>query len=180
VMVSSVCRRIEARLPLGWYVMRLTARCGPLVAAMRRRAERDPEEAARRSIPDPELRARTFRDPEVGPLARALQASTLDRMALRMPGTENDVALTRGRLSFPLERMAAPLLVVHGTSDEAAPFAQAEEMVARVPGAELVALEGGRHSAIFTHREEARARVARFLGAHAPGARASDGDPGAR
>ncbi|WP_242393963.1 alpha/beta fold hydrolase [Anaeromyxobacter oryzisoli] len=177
VMVSSVCRRVEARLPLGWYVMRLMARCGPLVAAMRRRAERDPEEAARRSIPDPELRARTLRNPEVGPLLRELQSSTLERMALRLPGTENDVAVTRSELSFPLERLAAPLLVVHGTSDEAAPFEQAEEMAARVPRAELLALEGGRHVAIFTHREQARARVARFLGAHAPGARASDGDP---
>ncbi len=36
----------------------------------------------------------------------------------------------------------------------------------RIPGAELVALEGGEHVAIFTHRDEARARVMRFLSAH--------------
>lgn len=41
-------------------------------------------------------------------------------------------------------------------------------MAARIPGAELLAIEGGDHVAIFTHRDEARARVARFLLAHAP------------
>ncbi|BDG03148.1 alpha/beta fold hydrolase [Anaeromyxobacter oryzae] len=168
VVVSSVCRRVETRLPLAWHLMKLTARCGPLVAAMRRRAARDPEEAARRSIRDPALRARTLRDPEAGPLLRELQLSTLDRMPRRLAGTENDVAVTRGELSFPLERLAVPLLVVHGTDDAAAPFAQGEELAARVPGAELLAIPGGEHVSIFTHRDLVRARVARFLRAHAP------------
>jgi pimeloyl-ACP methyl ester carboxylesterase len=167
VIVSSVCRRVEIGLPLAWYAMKLVARCRPLVAAMRRKAERDPEGAARRSIPDPELRARTLRDPEVGPLLRELQLSTLDRMHLRLAGTENDVAVTRRELSFPLERIATPLLVVHGTHDSAAPFAQGLELAERVPGAELLAIDGGEHVSIFTHRDRVRARVARFLLAHA-------------
>jgi len=87
-----------------------------------------------------------------------------------MPGTENDVAVTRSELAFPLETISAPLLVVHGTDDDLAPFTQAQEIARRVPGAELVALEGGRHVAIFTHRDRARAGVTRFLRAHAPGA----------
>ncbi len=41
-------------------------------------------------------------------------------------------------------------------------------MAARIPGAELLAIEGGDHVAIFTHRDQARARVTRFLLAHAP------------
>ena len=49
--------------------------------------------------------------------------------------------------------------------------AQGEEMARRIPGAELLALEGGDHVAIFTHRAEAQARVARFLREHAPAAR---------
>ncbi len=88
-------------------------------------------------------------------------------MPLRLPGTENDVAVTRGNLSFPLERIAAPLLVVHGTQDSAAPFAQGQELAARVPRAELLAIEGGEHVSIFTHRDLVRARVARFMLAHA-------------
>ncbi|WP_242343377.1 alpha/beta fold hydrolase [Anaeromyxobacter terrae] len=89
-------------------------------------------------------------------------------MPLRLPGTGNDIATTRGDLSFPLERIAVPTLVVHGTSDSAAPFAQGQAMAARIPGAELLAIEGGEHVSIFTHRSEARARVTRFLRAHAP------------
>lgn len=168
VIVSSVCRRVEARLPLAWHLLKLTARCTPLTDLMRRRAERDPEGGARRAIPDPELRARTLADPEAGRLLRELQLSTLDRMRLRLPGTENDVAVTRGELSFPLERLATPLLVVHGTADRAAPFEQGQELAARVPGAELLAIQDGEHVSIFTHRALVRARVARFLRAHAP------------
>jgi pimeloyl-ACP methyl ester carboxylesterase len=168
VMISSVCTRVQERLPLAWYVMKLTARCEPLVAAMRRKAERDPERAARRAIVDPVLRARTLRDPEAGPLFRELQLSTLDRVRRRLAGTENDVAVTRSELSFPLEQIAVPMLVVHGTADRAAPFVQAQTLAARAPRAELLALEGGEHVSIFTHRDAVKARVARFLRAHAP------------
>ena len=172
VIVSSVCRRVEQRLPLAWWVMRLTARCGPLLALMQRKAAQDPEAATRRSIPDAALRARTTADPIAGPLLRELQASTMDRMPLRLPGTENDVAVTRSALALPIERIRAPLLVVHGTADEAAPFAHGEELAARVRGAELLAIPGGRHVTIFTHRGEVAPRVAAFLRAHAPRATA--------
>jgi pimeloyl-ACP methyl ester carboxylesterase len=173
IIISSVCTRVEERLPLGWYFMRLAAHFGPLVAAMKRKAEREPERSARRSIRDPSVRARTLSDPEAGPLLRELQLSPFDRLPLRMPGTENDVVFTRGEFSFPLERMTSPLLIVHGTRDTAAPYAQAQLLAARVPGAELLTLDGGEHVSIFTHRNEVRARVARFLGAHAPASAAS-------
>ncbi len=168
VIISSVCTRNEERLPMAWYIMKLAVRFGPLVARMRKKAEQDPDGAARRSIPDPVMRARTLADPEAGPLLRELNLSTYDWMPLRMPGTENDIHLTRSELSFPLERIAAPLLVVHGTNDSMASFDQAKVLASRVPGAELLALDRGEHVGIFTHRDEVRARVARFLGAHAP------------
>lgn len=167
VIVSSVCVRNEGRLPLAWHVMKLTARCEPLVALMRRKVARDPERAARRSIPDPALRARTVRDPEAGPLLLALQLSTLDRMRQRLPGTESDIATTFGELSLPLERIDVPVLVVHGTADRVAAFAQARRMVERIPGAELLAVEGGDHVTIFTHRGVVRERVVKFLHEHA-------------
>ncbi len=167
VMVSAnATGNIPVRLPLAWHVMKLAARLPPLVSAMRRKAERDPDASARRSIPDAALRERTLRDPEAGPLLRALQLSTLDRMALRIPGTEDDIATSRADLGFPLERIAVPVLAVHGTADPAAPFEQAEALAARVPGAELLAIEGGEHVALFTHLAEIRARVGTFLRAH--------------
>ena len=75
--------------------------------------------------------------------------------------------MTRAR-TYPLEHIEVPVLVVHGTNDPAVPFAQHGKVLSeRIPGAELVALEGGEHVAIFTHRDEARARVVRFLSTHA-------------
>jgi pimeloyl-ACP methyl ester carboxylesterase len=166
VIVSSVFRKVEQRLPLAWWVLKLTARVPFLVRGMQRKAAADPAASARRSIRDPELCARTLADPEAGPLLRELQLSTMDRMAARMAGTENDVAVTRSDLSFPLERLRPPLLVVHGTLDAVAPFEQGRELARGVPGAELAAVEGGEHVAIFTHRAQVRARVEPFLRAH--------------
>jgi pimeloyl-ACP methyl ester carboxylesterase len=163
VLVSTCSGKVETRLPLAFQLLRLAARWPWLAATMERKAARDPEAAVRRSIPDPVLRERTLRDPEAGPLFRELLASTSDRMAHRLPGTLNDVAVTRTR-TYPLERIAVPVLVVHGTNDRAVPFALHGKVLAeRIPRAELVALEGGEHVAIFTHRDEARAGVVRFL-----------------
>lgn len=126
------------------------------------------EAAARRSIPDPSVRARTLQDPEAGPLFTALLRSTADRTALRLPGTENDIHVTR-TTTYPLEQIAVPVLVVHGTADRLVPFAEhATPLATRIPGAELLAVDGGEHVAIFTHRAMVRARVAEFLRAHAP------------
>jgi pimeloyl-ACP methyl ester carboxylesterase len=168
VLVATCGSKVETRLPLAFQMLKLAARWPWLAGAMERKAAgRDPAEAARRSIPDAALRDRTLADPEAGPLFRELLSSTSDRMALRLPGTLNDVAVSRA-WTCALERIAVPVLVVHGTEDRAVPFERHGKVLAeRIPGAELVALRGGDHVAIFTHREEATARVARFLAAHA-------------
>jgi len=169
VMVSACSARLDVPLPLAWNLMKMTARLSALVAVMRGRVERDPERAARRSIPDHVMRARTFQDPEAGSLLIALQVSTLDRIALRIPGTENDIVQTRENMSFPLEIIDVPVLIVHGTADRVVPFVQnGQSLAARVPGSELLAIDGGEHVSIFTHRAEAKARVSRFLFSHAP------------
>jgi fermentation-respiration switch protein FrsA (DUF1100 family) len=67
-----------------------------------------------------------------------------------------------------VERISAPALVVHGTADKAVPFAQAESLAARIPGAELLSNEDGEHVGIFTHLHEIRLRVRAFFEAHAP------------
>ncbi len=171
VLVSTCGSRVDTRIPLSFHVVKLLARWPWFVGLMRRKTERDPDRAARRSILDPIVRARTLRDPEAGPLLNALTLSTLDRMGARLPGTENDIAVTRST-GYPLEGISVPTLVVHGTADRMVPFAEhGRALAARIPGAELLAVEGGEHVAIFTHRDEARARVTRFLRQHAPVAR---------
>jgi hypothetical protein len=90
--------------------------------------------------------------------------STFDRAALRLPVTKNDIAVTRAT-THPLEQIAVPVLVVHGTGDRLVPFTQhAKPLAARVPGAQLLAIEGGEHVAIFTHRNEVRERTASRMG----------------
>lgn len=163
VMVSACSAPIPMRPPLGFYLMRLMARFPPAVASMRRRATADPERAASRSIPDPELRARTLGDPEAGPLLMALQLSVMVRMASRIAGTDNDIKHSRRPFAYPVERISAPALVVHGTADKAVPFAQAKSLAARIPGAELLSIEDGEHVSIFTHLHEIRLKVRAFF-----------------
>ena len=168
VLISTCGTKIDTPVPMSFKVMKLLMRFRWFSAMMSKRVERNPEQAALRSITDPVVRARTLRDPEVGSLFTALLRSTADRMALRLAGTENDIAVTR-TTDYPLERIAVPTLVVHGTADRVVPFAvHAKPLAERIPGAELVAIEDGEHVAIFTHRNEVRARITEFLRKHVP------------
>ena len=70
---------------------------------------------------------------------------------------------------FALQHRPRDALVVQGTADRMLPFKQhAKSLVAHIPGVELLAIEGGEHASIFTHRDEVRTRVTRFLCDHAP------------
>jgi pimeloyl-ACP methyl ester carboxylesterase len=163
VLVSSCTARLEHRLPLAWRLLRLIARFPALGRLLRPDVDAHPDRALRRSIPDPALRAATLRHPVAGPLLLALVRSTGDRLPLRIAGAENDIRMSRENLDLPLERLAVPALAIHGTADRVVPFSQARAFAARVPGAELHGLEGGDHVALFTHLDEFRARVARFV-----------------
>lgn len=78
VLVSTVGEPVTGRLPLSFHLAMWLGRHAWFSAWMQRRRLRDPDAAARRSIRDPEIRARTLADPEAGPLFRALLASTGD------------------------------------------------------------------------------------------------------
>jgi pimeloyl-ACP methyl ester carboxylesterase len=167
VLVSTVGDAVTGRLPLSFHLTLWLGRQGWFAARIRRRLDRDPEAAARRSIRDPEVRARTLADPEAGPLYRSLLASAGDRIALRVEGTGQDVKASR-RPAPRLEEIQAPTLVVHGTHDRVVPFDRHGAVLARrIPRAELLAVEGGEHVALFTHRALVRDRVRAFLRAHA-------------
>jgi pimeloyl-ACP methyl ester carboxylesterase len=168
VLVSTVGQPMSGRLPLSYHLKMWLARRAWFAERIRRRIERDPEAAARRSIRDPDVRARTLADPEAGPLFRTMIASKGDRIAMRLDGTKQDVRAGRAPAP-PLEDVRVPTLVVHGTNDRVVPFARHGAILARrIPGAELLAIEGGEHVAIFTHRPLIQARVDAFLRAHAP------------
>lgn len=168
VLISTCAGKVDTPIPLSFQLMKLLVRWPAFAAMMKRRTEKDLERALRRSIADPGLRARTLRDPQVRPLIEELLVGGFDRMALRLPGTDNDIRITR-TTTYPLEQIAVPVLVVHGTKDRLVPFRQHGKLLAaRIPGAQLLAVEGGEHMSIFTHRDEVRARVTRFLRELAP------------
>ena len=163
VLVSTCAGKVDTPLPVSFHVTKLMARVPPLVALLRKRALADIGKSARRSVRDDEVRARMLRDPVAAPLFEALLASTFDRMGQRLAGLENDIAVTR-TTSYELEKIRVPVLIVHGTNDALVPFDKhAKVLAARIPGAKLLAIEAGEHVAIFTHRDEVRAEVGRFL-----------------
>jgi pimeloyl-ACP methyl ester carboxylesterase len=163
ILISSCSAPLKMKRPWRSRVLEWVARHPSLTSRMARRTIRDPERAARRSIPNTLLRVRTLSDAEAGPLLREWQQSAFDRLAARLPGTRNDRENARRPFAYPVESIAAPLLVIHGTKDRAVPFAQAKALAGAVPGAQLLALEGAGHAALFTHLRQIRARVGAFL-----------------
>lgn len=166
VLISTVGGMVDSPLPFAFHVMKWLARFPAFSRMMRKKAGQNMEQNLARSISDPEILARTLRDAEVRPLLEELTLSTFDRMGQRMAGTVNDIRITRNTV-YPLEQIAVPTLVVHGTADRLVPFEQHGKVLAeRIPGAELLKVEGGEHVAIFTERERVRARVMGFLRDH--------------
>jgi len=153
-------------IPFRFHLLKLLARIPFLVRSMQSKALADLELTAARSVTNSELRQRLLSNEKSRALFVALTASTFDRMASRMTGTDNDIRVTQ-TTEYALERIKVPTLIVHGDSDPIVPFAaHAQVAAARIPCADLLVLEGGEHAAIFTHMAEVQDRMARFL---APG-----------
>lgn len=168
VLVSTCAGTVDTPLPFSYRILKFLAYWPALIGWMRKRAEKDTTRRIARAIPDPVQRERLLADPEASALFEALLASTGDRLPLRLPGTANDIAVTRSR-EYPLENIASPVLVVHGTKDPHLPFDQhGKVLAARIPGAGLLVAQDGEHACIFTHRDLIKDRVGQFLAAHAP------------
>jgi pimeloyl-ACP methyl ester carboxylesterase len=166
VLVSTPAQPTHTRPPLRFKLTMLLGRVPGMARAMQRKTAADPVGAARRSITDAVLLDRLMRDDETWSLMQELQSSTADQMPRRFAGTSIDIEVAATR-RYPLEDIAVPTLLVHGTRDPMVPFAAHAQLAAeRIPGAELVAIEGGEHAAIFTHRSEARARTTAFMRRH--------------
>ncbi len=166
VLAATIADKIENEIPFAFQLMKFLARWKWFADYFRRKAERDLVAVAGRSIRDPEILQRTVNDAETWPLFSAMMLSTYHRMGQRIAGTENDINITR-TASYALEEMRVPLLVVHGTLDQLAPYAKGAAIyAARVPDATLLTIEGGEHVTIFTHRNLVRTRVTAFMQEH--------------
>lgn len=164
VLVSTCGGPMRVGIPLSFRLTRWLARWPRAVQWMRGRTLADVDRAASRSVRDPAARRRLLDDPVAGPLFRDLLSAPFERMAERLPGTGNDIAVTR-RGGYALDRIRVPTLVVHGTEDRLLPFAEHGARLGwEIAGAECLVLEGGEHVAVFTHHAEVAARIAAFLG----------------
>ncbi len=76
-------------------------------------------------------------------------------------GQDDDAALA-------LATISVPTLVVVGTQDVLTPMADAEELVERIPHAELVVLSGAAHGLMLDRAGELNAAVLEFLGSVTP------------
>ena len=68
-----------------------------------------------------------------------------------------------------LPELRVPTLILHGTEDQAIPFGNAELLAERIPGAELVPLEGAGHLYHSEQAEAADAAVLDFVRRHEGG-----------
>ncbi|MBI3977945.1 MAG: alpha/beta hydrolase [Chloroflexi bacterium] len=113
-----------------------------------------------------ELRRDLAQDPTRSEIVRGIMESF--PTSLRRPGMLNDVEQAADLTAYPLERIAAPTLVLHGTADPTVPFAHGEFSAQTIPGAKLVAIKGGGHLCFVTHNEETVPPLAKFLRFYTP------------
>ncbi len=69
---------------------------------------------------------------------------------LRRVGHENDLAQFAAMKDYPLEKIAAPTLVVHGAKDDDVSFEHARLLVRAIPKVTLLAIAGGGHESFYT------------------------------
>ena len=163
VLVSTCGGKADNKIPLLFHIMTLFAKWPAFVTMMKKRTEKDLKQTLSRSISDPDILERTLRDAEAMTLYRTVAVGGFYRMAERIEGTRNDIRITQTR-SYPLKDIAVPTLVVHGTKDPLVPFEEhGKRLATEIPGAQLLAAEGGEHVTIFTHRREVQSRVSAFL-----------------
>jgi pimeloyl-ACP methyl ester carboxylesterase len=107
--------------------------------------------------------------PHVRALFEAMFATTFPYQE-RWAGTDNDAAQAR-RGGFPLQQIATPTLLIHGTRDGDVPFDHGEFAAEQIPGAKRYWMEHDDHLGFWLSPAASQAQaVARtFLRQHAPG-----------
>lgn len=80
------------------------------------------------------------------------------------PDAAEWVVAERAAAPLPVEKIAAPTLLIWGDSDAISPIAVGKHLEARLPNAHLEIMAGGDHDVAVTHADEVAALVARHLG----------------
>ncbi len=164
ILCSTAGQKITQPVPRAFHIMRLAARVPWLVKQMRKKFDQNMDKSLRRSVTFPDLAEKMLNDPKMMAFFQELTHAGFDQMAKRMPGTMNDIRITR-TTGYPLERIETPTLVVHGTHDPIVPFeAHGKTLSKRLPNSTLCLAQRGEHMTIFTHNAQVRQAVGDFLG----------------
>ena len=83
--------------------------------------------------------------------------------AQRKAGYQNDLAQFATINDYPLARITAPTLIIHGTRDEDVPFADAQLLASMLPNVHLLAVTGGDHTAFYTQARTVMPMIHDFL-----------------
>jgi len=67
------------------------------------------------------------------------------------------------RASVPVERIAAPTLLLWGDADPISPLAVGQHLLQRLPDAKLHVVKGGDHDLVRTHADEVTPLIERHL-----------------
>ena len=105
-----------------------------------------------------------------GGISRNPLAQFLNKVASyssRMAGRDNDYQQLASLPEYPLERIACPVLMVHGTTDDEVPFTHAQSAARQIPQAELLPVPGAGHGLLFHTPERITTRMVDFLEKHA-------------
>ena len=73
------------------------------------------------------------------------------------------ITAPRAAVDLPVERIAAPTLLIWGDADPISPVAVGRHLEQRIPDARLHVVPGGDHDAAQTHAETVAALIAAFL-----------------
>ncbi len=156
-----VPHQVQARLP----VFSTAAHIPGFAVVMGQLTAQAPERAARFSILDADVCARTLAHPEAGPFMRAVQERIFEHMAERLTGTRHDIDGLSALPPTMFDGVSVPVLAMHGTADRVVPFAHGQRLAQGLPGVRFLPIRGGEHVCLFTHLDTVRRGVAGFLDA---------------
>lgn len=150
---KSLLRRIFFTIGLGYelawnLVLLMAKKCRILLASM---ISKNPDYEAQESNQQESLNL-------ISGLLR-----TFSMLSMRKAGLQNDMIQLTTMPMYPLEKIAAPTLVLHGRGDELVPFSHARFIADAVPQSTLLDIEGGGHLFFTTHKQLVVSAVNDFL-----------------
>ncbi len=163
ILCSSTGGRNAVPIPFSFSILTALGRIPFVVRALQKRAGSNPERGLRRSVSHTDILDAMLGNERVMRLYNELTVGMLSDFAQRIPGTANDIRITKER-EYPLESIHTPTLIVHGTDDRVVPYEHhGRKLAERIPDAQLCLADRGEHVTIFTHNDMVRAAVRQFL-----------------